>query len=228
MATDSARLTGLDADATAAEPVATSGLRSLRTQPFFSDKDQAFWVLQSAGWTGYFMLRMLTGYANSQGVTFIVHALLLTATGYSLTLLMGAAFRRLINMKGLITWPATVAIVVAGLVLALALGFNQGFDATSVTILVAIALVGALAIAAATALRAGSPLPRPVRSAGESSRPTRPFVNIAGRAGRVEWRLDHPGDEDDEDDRYEDPDPDRYVHVGTHPLPFPRSRTTAS
>jgi LytS/YehU family sensor histidine kinase len=37
---------------------------------------------------------------------------LLTATGYSITLLMAAAYRRLIRMKPLITWPATTAIVI--------------------------------------------------------------------------------------------------------------------
>ena len=26
-------------------------------QPFFDDKNRAFWVLQSSGWTGYFILR---------------------------------------------------------------------------------------------------------------------------------------------------------------------------
>lgn len=44
---------------------------------------------------------------------------------------------------------ATVAFVAVGLALALALGVDQGFDTTSITILVLIALVGALAIAAA-------------------------------------------------------------------------------
>ncbi len=114
MATDSARLTGLDADAAApeaAERFTVSGFRSLRSQPFFADKNQAFWVLQSAGWTGYFILRALNGVATVQGATFVLHALLLTVTGYSLTLLMGAAFRRLIRQKAVVTWPLTVAIV---------------------------------------------------------------------------------------------------------------------
>ena len=88
-----------------------SSLRGLRNQPFFEDKNRAFWVLQSVGWTGFFMLRTLNGIATAQGATFIIHTLLLTATGYSLTLLMGAAYRRLIRQKALVTWPATVAIV---------------------------------------------------------------------------------------------------------------------
>ena len=50
--------------------------------PFFQDKNRAFWVLQSIGWGGYFILRSLSGIANSMGAIFIVHTLLLTATGY--------------------------------------------------------------------------------------------------------------------------------------------------
>lgn len=41
----------------------------------------------------------------------------------------------------------TVGIVGAGLVLAVALGFRQGFDATSLVILVILALLGGLAVA---------------------------------------------------------------------------------
>ncbi len=44
---------------------------------------------------------------------------------------------------------ATIGVVAVGLALALALGVDQGFDTTSITILVLIAVVGALAIAAA-------------------------------------------------------------------------------
>ena len=118
MATDSARLTGM-----AADPPAPKGgrgatsLQTLRDQPFFSDKNRAFWILQSAGWTGYFVLRSLNGVATAQGPEFVFLALLLTATGYSLTLLMGSAFRRLIRLKPLVTWPATVAIVLTAAVL---------------------------------------------------------------------------------------------------------------
>ena len=72
-------------------------------QPFFADKNRAFWLLQSIGWSGYFILRTLTGVANSMGAMFLVHTLLLTATGYSLTLLMGTLFRRLIAMKPILT-----------------------------------------------------------------------------------------------------------------------------
>ena len=81
-------------------------------QPFFGDKNRAFWVLQSTGWTGYFMLRVLSGVANSMGIMFIVHVLLLTATGYSLTLLMATLYRRLIAMRALWTAILSLATVI--------------------------------------------------------------------------------------------------------------------
>jgi sensor histidine kinase YesM len=80
--------------------------------PFFADKNRAFWILQSAGWTGYFILRSLSGIANAMGAMFVVHTLLLTATGYSLTLLMGLLFRRLITMRALYTVILSLAAVV--------------------------------------------------------------------------------------------------------------------
>ena len=83
-------------------------------RPFFDDKNRAFWVLQSIGWSGYFILRSLSGIANSMGAMFVVHTLLLTATGYSLTLLMASLYRRLITMRAI--W--TVAISLGTVVLA--------------------------------------------------------------------------------------------------------------
>ncbi len=84
---------------------------SLRTQPFFEDKNRAFWMLQSAGWSGYLVLRALGGIANAMGLLFVVPTALATATGYSLTLLMAAAFRRLIRMKPAVTWTSSIIIL---------------------------------------------------------------------------------------------------------------------
>jgi two-component system, LytTR family, sensor kinase len=83
----------------------------LQPQPFFKDKNRAFWILQSAGWGGYFILRTLGGIANAFGWSFVLHTALLTATGYSVTLLMAAAYRRLIRARPLVTWLATVLII---------------------------------------------------------------------------------------------------------------------
>src|SRR3954447_13706107 len=91
-----------------AEPIARGiGL----DQPFFQDKNRAFWVLQSIGWGGYFFLRVLSGIANNLGWMLLVHTLLLTATGYSLTLLMASLFRRLIKMKPVLTLVLSLTAV---------------------------------------------------------------------------------------------------------------------
>jgi len=81
-------------------------------RPFFDDKNRAFWVLQSIGWAGYFSLRSLSGFANSMGWMWLVHTLLLTATGYSLTLLMASLFRRLIRMRPIWTLVLSLAAVI--------------------------------------------------------------------------------------------------------------------
>jgi sensor histidine kinase YesM len=85
--------------------------RLLGAKPYFDDKNHAFWVLQSAGWTGYFVLRSLGGLANNMGLLFVVPTALTTATGYSLTLLMAAAYRRLIQLKPVVTWTASIFIL---------------------------------------------------------------------------------------------------------------------
>ena len=84
----------------------------LGQQPFFADKNRAFWILQSTGWAGYFFLRTVSGLANSMGWSFVLHAALLTATGYSITLLMGAIYRRLIRLRPLLTWLLSALIVI--------------------------------------------------------------------------------------------------------------------
>jgi two-component system LytT family sensor kinase len=91
-----------------AEPIARGmGL----DRPFFEDKNRAFWILQSIGWSGYFFLRSLSGFANSMGWMWLVHTLLLTATGYSLTLLLASLFRRLIQMTPIWTLVLSLASV---------------------------------------------------------------------------------------------------------------------
>src|SRR3712207_5863867 len=116
MATDSAMLTERPADqsrrAPALRPRSGPIARTVGLDmPFFADKNRAFWVLQSAGWAGYFILRTLSGIANAMGWSYVLHTALLTAAGYSITLLMAAAYRRLIRMRPLVTWVGSVVIV---------------------------------------------------------------------------------------------------------------------
>jgi hypothetical protein len=101
MATDSAALDRRPQRTAAQSPRVNSPARPILRSvgldaPFFQDKNRAFWLLQTTGWSGYFFLRSLTGFANGLGAMWLVHTALLTATGYSLTFLMGALFRRLI------------------------------------------------------------------------------------------------------------------------------------
>ena len=84
----------------------------IRSRPFFEDKNRAFWILQSVGWGGYFLLRALGGIANAMGWLFVVPTALTTATGYSLTLLMSAAYRRLFGARPIILWPISIAILI--------------------------------------------------------------------------------------------------------------------
>lgn len=92
-------------------PVSRNPFR-LHGRPFFEDKNWAFWTLQSIGWGGYFVLRTLSGIANEMAWSFILHTALVTATGYSITLLMAAAYRRLIKMKPIYTWVGSIGIVI--------------------------------------------------------------------------------------------------------------------
>lgn len=88
-----------------------------RRPGFFADKNRAFWILQSAGWLAYLVLRALSGIANSMGVEFILPAIIVTATGFSLTLLMAAAYRRIITMRPIFVW--TLALLVLAIASAL-------------------------------------------------------------------------------------------------------------
>ncbi|MGB3723084.1 MAG: histidine kinase [Pacificimonas sp.] len=84
---------------------------TLRTQGFFADKNRAFWFLQGGGWFAYFLLRALGGLANSMGLNFILSTLIVTATGFSITLLMSAAYRQIIQMKAVYVWTLTAAVL---------------------------------------------------------------------------------------------------------------------
>ncbi len=88
-------------------------LRDLRAQGFFADKNRAFWLMQGGGWGAYLLLRTLGGLANRMGLTFILPTIIVTATGFSLTLLMAAAYRRVIRMNAMLVWTLTLVIVTA-------------------------------------------------------------------------------------------------------------------
>ena len=88
-------------------------LRELQAQGFFADKNRAFWLFQGGGWGAYFLLRTLGGLANRMGLTFILPTIIVTVTGFSLTLLMATAYRRVIRMRPVFVWTLTLVIIAA-------------------------------------------------------------------------------------------------------------------
>lgn len=81
-------------------------------QPFFQDKSRAFWVLQTIGWSFYLMLRVASGVGAGMSLSWVVPLLVSTATGYSLTLMMGGVFRWIINRRPIFTWGISVVTFV--------------------------------------------------------------------------------------------------------------------
>ncbi len=86
-------------------------VRDLTSRGFFADKNRAFWTLQIGGWAGYFLLRSLGGLANRMGIAFILPTILVTITGFSITLLMAWAYRGIIRMKPVWMWTLTLLIL---------------------------------------------------------------------------------------------------------------------
>lgn len=85
----------------------------IRPQPFFGNKNRAFWNLQSAGWAGALILRGLSGIANGQPLSFLVPVIISTITGYSITLLLSVIYKSLIHRKPIVTWGSTIAVLIA-------------------------------------------------------------------------------------------------------------------
>ncbi|MBZ6379487.1 sensor histidine kinase [Pacificimonas flava] len=83
-----------------------------RTPSFFSDKERAFWLLQCGGWAAYFVVRTLGGLANSMGLSFVIPTAIVTLTGFSITLLLSAGFRRIIRMKPVYVWSLTLLLLI--------------------------------------------------------------------------------------------------------------------
>lgn len=92
-------------------------LTGIGSQPFFDDKNRAFWTLQSAGWTFYLLLRMASGIGNGATASFLIPVLVSAAAGYSITLVMGAIFRLLINRRAAVVWGGSVVTVMVSVAL---------------------------------------------------------------------------------------------------------------
>jgi LytS/YehU family sensor histidine kinase len=83
----------------------------LGNQPFFDDKNRAFWTLQTVGWTFYLLLRMASGVGNGMSASFLIPLIVSVAAGYSITLVLSAVFRWLIARRPIVTWSGAVAAI---------------------------------------------------------------------------------------------------------------------
>src|SRR3546814_20751771 len=81
-------------------------------QPFFADKNRAFWNLQSVGWAGAFLLRGSSTIANGQPLSSLFPVMISTASGYSVTLLHAVVFRFLQRQRPLVNCGASTFTVV--------------------------------------------------------------------------------------------------------------------
>lgn len=84
----------------------------LQAKPFFSDKNRAFWNLQTVGWLGAFLMRASSTIANGQPLSSLIPVLISTVTGYSVTLLIAVVFRHLLKQRPLVTWTVSILVVV--------------------------------------------------------------------------------------------------------------------
>ena len=83
----------------------------IQPNPFFANKNQAFWRLQFAGWGGAMLLRAMSAIANDQPLAFLVLVLIATITGFSISLVLATIYRQLISQKPLVTWGLTALIL---------------------------------------------------------------------------------------------------------------------
>ncbi len=86
----------------------------LTDQPFFSNKNRAFWNLQSAGWAGALLLRGASVLANGLPVSFFVPVLISAVTGYSISLILSVIYRYVIEKRPIVTWGTTLLAVAVG------------------------------------------------------------------------------------------------------------------
>lgn len=86
----------------------------LREEPFFANKNRAFWFLHTVGWGGAFLLRAASGIANGQPWEFAPTIALQAVTGYSITLLLSVIYRLIIDRTPAVTWGTTFLAVIVG------------------------------------------------------------------------------------------------------------------
>lgn len=86
----------------------------LTEEPFFANKNRAFWALHIVGWLGAFLLRAASGIANGQPWEFAPTIALQVITGFSITLLLSVIYRMVMDRKPAVTWGTTFLAVIIG------------------------------------------------------------------------------------------------------------------
>ncbi len=86
----------------------------LTDQPFFSNKNRAFWNLHSVGWFGALVLGMARVIANDKPGMSMVQILISAVIGYSISLFLAVIFRWVIDRRPIITWTTTTFAVAIG------------------------------------------------------------------------------------------------------------------
>jgi two-component system, LytTR family, sensor kinase len=86
-------------------------------ETLLTDRKGAFWLLQLGGWLAYFLLRLLPARMIEQPSELLRPAVVATATGFCLTLILASVFRRAIARGGWQQWVISViALFLAALV----------------------------------------------------------------------------------------------------------------
>ncbi len=88
----------------------------IQPAPFFASKNRAFWILQLAGWGGYFLLRTVVAVANDQPLDILAVLLVTTITGFSITLVLSVVYRQLIGRQPFATWGGTVVVLILAVI----------------------------------------------------------------------------------------------------------------
>ncbi len=94
-------------------PAAIANPAIVVSRPFFEEKSRAFWMLQAAGWSGYFILRTVSSVSNSFSFEGIIAVIVETIIGYCITLLLSALYglyRRLPRISSILLTLATLAL----------------------------------------------------------------------------------------------------------------------
>ena len=89
-------------------------IEQLADEPFFSNKNRAFWSLHLLGWTGALALRIASGVGLDQPWSFFTQIFVQVVTGFSITLLLSVIYRLVIDRKPIITWGTTLVSVILG------------------------------------------------------------------------------------------------------------------